>query len=131
MLAARLRVIYECAVYEAELEGGHALFRVGRTPEGVAPTETLAIVTAWNPADLRPERAVNERANASLAAAIEHGGFGYFPAVGRNSSRTHVEPSFAVVGISRTEALALGRRYAQAAVFFWDGAEASILSCRG
>ncbi len=129
MLATHLRVIYESAVYEAELEDGRVVFRIGHSAEGAAPPQTLAIVTAWNPADLRPERAVNERANESLAMAIEQEGFGYFPALGRDLARTHLEPSFAVAGISRARAIALGRRYAQAAIFFWDGSEASILSC--
>src|SRR5699024_4627256 len=129
MLPAELRLIYELAVYEAELEAGPVRFRVAADPEGFAPSVTLAIVTAWNPGELRPERAVNERANARLFAELEQGGRRAFPARGRDVRGRHVEPSFAVVGLSPREAVALGRRYAQAAVFYWDGHEASILSC--
>lgn len=129
MLPLELRRIYERAVYEAELDGRRVVFHFETVSEGEAPVETLAIITAWNPAELRPEQAVNERANARLATEIERGGRRAFPARGRNVSGTHVEPSFAVVNIDRREAVALGRRYAQAAVFYWDGREASIISC--
>jgi hypothetical protein len=131
MLSVELRLIYERAVYEAELEAGRVTFRIDGAPEGRAPAETLAIITAWNPADLRPMHAVNERANERLADAIERLGFAHRPALGRSVDGRHTEPSFAVAGISRTEAVALGRRYAQAAVFFWDGKRARILSCLG
>lgn len=131
MLSTEMRRIYERAVYEAELQTGRIRFRVARRPEGDAPAATVAIVTAWNPAELRPERAVNERANARLAADIEQHGRRAYRARGRSVDARHVEPSFAVVDVSPREALAWGRRYAQAAVFYWDGQEACILSCSG
>lgn len=131
MLPAELRLIYERAVYEAELEAGWVCFRVAHKPEGEVIAQTLAIITAWNPAELHPERAVNERANAQLAADIEQRGWRACRASGRSVDGSHAEPSFAVANISRVEALALGRRYAQAAVFYWDGIEAVILSCGG
>jgi hypothetical protein len=129
VLSGELRRIYERAVYEVDLEAGRVLFRIGHAPQGGSFATTLAIVTAWNPGDLRPSAPVNERANARLAAEIEGRGWRYFSALGRSTDAAHGEPSFAVADISRIEAIALGRRYAQAAVFYWDGREASILSC--
>ena len=129
MLSAELRLIYETAVYEAKFQSGVVRFRVAAAPEGRLAAQTLAIVTAWNAGELRPERAVNERANAKLAEELANMGKQVFPASGRDVAGMHVEPSFAVVDISREEAVRLGRRYAQAAVFFWDGYEAAILSC--
>ncbi len=128
-LAHTLREAYERAVYEAELRTGHVVFRIGRAPQGPAPDGTLAVVTAWNPAHERPGDPANRKANASLAAEIERRGLRHRPALGRSDDGAHVESSFAVAGISREQAVALGRRFNQAAVFFWDGAEASILSC--
>lgn len=122
---------YERAVYEAELETGHVIFRVGRTPQGQAPDSALAIVTAWNPAHERPGDPANRKANARLAAEIERRGFRHRPALGRSEDGAHVEPSFAVTDVTRAEAAILGRRFEQAAVFYWDGAEAQILSCAG
>ncbi|MDN5864468.1 MAG: DUF3293 domain-containing protein [Gammaproteobacteria bacterium] len=129
MLSTKLRLIYERAVYEAELEEGRVRFQVAQAPVGRAPSQALAIVTAWNPAELRPERAVNERANVRLAEEIERCGWRAYAARGGSGDGSHVEPSFAVANISRAEALALGRRYAQAAVFYWDGSDATILYC--
>lgn len=129
MLSVELRRIYERAVYEAELESGAVQFRVMAHSEGRLPEVSLAIVTAWNPGELRPERAVNERANAELAAELERAGRRFYNARGRDAVASHIEPSFAVIDISRAEAVRLGRRYAQAAVFFWDGHDAAILSC--
>jgi hypothetical protein len=129
MLSVELRGIYERAVYEAELDSGVVRFRVSAHSEGQLPEVSLAIVTAWNPGELRPERAVNERANAGLAEELVREGRRFFSARGRDESASHLEPSFAVIDITRAEAVSLGRRYAQAAVFFWDGREAAILSC--
>lgn len=124
-----LRETYERAVYEAELDTGHVIFRIGRPPQGPAPAGTLAIVTAWNPAHERPGDPANKKANACLAAEIERRGLRSRPALGRSEDGAHVEASFAVADIAREEAVALGRRFGQAAVFYWDGAEARILPC--
>lgn len=126
-----LKETYERAVYEAELETGHVAFRIGRPPQGRAPEGALAIVTAWNPAHERPGDPANRKANARLAAEIERRGLRCRPALGRSEDGAHVESSFAVADITGAEAAALGRRFGQAAVFYWDGAEAHILPCAG
>ncbi|MGH8226124.1 MAG: DUF3293 domain-containing protein [Gammaproteobacteria bacterium] len=128
-LSRVLREAYDCAVYEAELETGHVIFRIGRAPQGPAPDGTLAIITAWNPAHERPGDPANKKANVRLAAEIESRGWQHRPALGRSEDGAHVEASFAVADIAREEAVAIGRRLNQAAVFYWDGTEARILSC--
>ncbi|MGH8274855.1 MAG: DUF3293 domain-containing protein [Gammaproteobacteria bacterium] len=128
-LRRALREAYENAVYEADLADGTAVFRIGKAPEGAAPGEPLAILTAWNPAQDLPGGEANERANARLAAEIERHGFTHYPALGRSEDGSHAEASFAVPGISRASARALGSRFSQAAIFYWDGVEARVLSC--
>lgn len=128
-LACELLETYERAVYEADLAGGRVVFRPGRTPEGRAPKTPLAILTAWNPGHERPGLQANERANVRLAAEIRRRGFVRFPARGRSEVGTHMEPSFAVADISRREAIAIAREFHQAAIFYWDGERAWILSC--
>ena len=120
---------YENAVYEAELETSLVTFRVGRAPEGAFPRGPLAILTACNPGRARPGDHANREANKRLAAEIERCGYACRPAKGRSGDGVHVEPSFAIPGISGSAAIALAKRFDQVAVFYWDGAEANILFC--
>lgn len=124
-----LRDTYERAVYEADLEGAHVTFRIGRTPAGTAPPSSLAILTAWNPGYERPGEGINRKANERLAAEIDKRGYKRYPATGRTEDGLHDEPSFAVPDIAREEAAAIGRRFRQAAFFYWDGSSAGIFSC--
>lgn len=129
VLPEDLRGTYERAVYEAELDAGHVVFRIGQEPRGAAPPTSLAILTAWNPGHERPGEGFNRMANERLAAEIKKRGYACHPATGRTEDGMHDEPSFAVPGISIEEAAKLGRRFRQAAFFYWDGTSARILSC--
>lgn len=128
-LPQELREIYERAVYEAELDAGRVVFRIGSAPEGPAPQQPLAILTGWNPGYERPGDGFNRRANERLAAELEKRGYRYVPAHGRTEDDTHNEPSLAALGIPLEEAAELGRMFRQAAFFYWDRVTARILPC--
>ncbi|MGH8427242.1 MAG: DUF3293 domain-containing protein [Gammaproteobacteria bacterium] len=124
-----LHRLYENAVYEAELETGIVIFRVGHAPEGALPSGSFAILTACDPGRARPGDRANRVANKRLADEIERFGYAHRPANGRSEDGVHVEPSFAIPGIAEFAAVALAKRFNQTAVFYWDGAEACILYC--
>ncbi|HUO82790.1 MAG TPA: DUF3293 domain-containing protein [Gammaproteobacteria bacterium] len=93
-------------------------------------SESLAVVTAWNPGVSRPGRVANERANARLAEQLRSERRRWLPAVGRSADGEHREPSFAVLGISAEEARALAEQFGQAAAFHWDGRSGRLVWCR-
>jgi len=126
---SRLVRAYEQALYTAELPAGHVEFRMHARPTGPVPNGFLAIITAWNPGAKRPSEAENRNANDRLHAALRAGGRSFYPAGGRSADGTHVEPSFAVLGIDAATALALARQFDQAAILYWDGAAARLLWC--
>ncbi len=124
---ADLKAIYEDAVYEADLPTGCARFQVGQPPQGPAPVHSIAIITAWNPGRKRPSARANRDANRRLVAALEAAKLAYYPARGFSRTGHHEEPSFAVPALTAARALALGRAFSQSAVFYWDGATATLL----
>lgn len=123
-----LREIYERAVYEAELEGGKVVFRIGQEAQGAVPAEKLVILTGWNPGYERPGLGFNRQANERLASELQRRGHQYYPALGRTDDNSHDEPSIAVLGMFPEEAAELARMFRQAAFFYWDGAMARVMA---
>ncbi len=119
--------LYREAVYEVELPGGGAVFRIGEAVAG-APG-TFAVVTAWNPGRERPGREENEARNRALRAEIERRGWQWARAEGRSPDGTHREPSFAVFGAALEEVRTLARAFGQAAIVWFDGREAVLEWC--
>lgn len=135
-----LRAVYEAAIYEVHFPGRTVHFRVGDpAPE---PVEPFAIITAWNPGHERPSRAENDAANQRLEADLRAAGLRYLrslsfertpelptpegPNVPTPEELHHAEPGFAVFGIDIEAALALARRYRQAAILCCDGRRAEL-----
>jgi Protein of unknown function (DUF3293) len=122
----RLQEAYEAAIYEVWFEDGPRRFRVGDVlSDGCA--EPFAVITGYNPGGERPQDTVNEASNAMLEIELQGRGFRYTLANGHDEEWTHDEPSFAVFGIAPEQALAITRRFRQAAVFWWDGRRGSLL----
>lgn len=92
---------------------------------------TLHVVTAWNPGVDRPAREVNEDANVRLLADIQALGLSGIRALGRDPDSDHCEESWAVFGLSDTQAVDLGRRYGQVAVFRISESRQTVLACDG
>ncbi len=123
---------FEQALYEVELSSGNITFRVAAVPRGdLRPLHgrSVTVVTAYNPGQDRPSEVENQRANGRLLLEIATRGWEHYPALGYSRDRSHVEPSRAVLDLSEAEACALGQRYRQAAVFYWDGAAARLIWC--
>jgi hypothetical protein len=121
-----LESVYREAIFEVDFEGGREQFVVGTTGSLRPP---FFGITAYNAGFERPTLEENEAANRELVRMITELGVPFWPAVGRDRESTHVEPSFAVFGISEETAIALARRFRQAAVVHWDGERARMLWC--
>lgn len=139
-LPESLAKIYENSRYDILL----GVNRITLSTEGVVAGDVsllfeqpVAIITAWNPSSgsdrpilQSPEE--NEKAQKQLSQYLQNRGLEYYDAVGYAVDGSHSEPSFAVFQISRERAAAIGRRFGQAAVFYFDGRPSSkgeILPC--
>jgi len=78
---------------------------------------TLFVLTAYNPASVSLDHAVNERRNAALGDELSSAGLTAYPAIGRSPDGTWTEPGFALPGIDLAKAAGLGREHGQNAVF--------------
>jgi predicted nucleic acid-binding protein len=127
-LTPQLIEAYEQALYA--LDAGPVLRIGARSPEldrllAERGAATAAFVTAANPRGEQCAPEANARAMAALRAALEQpwlAGEGRDPA-----GRWSAEPSVLVLGISRAQAAALGRRLEQNAVVFVEGGGAPEL----
>lgn len=123
---------YARTLYEVRLPSGAVVLRVEARAIGDVGCllgRSVAVVTAYNPGLARPSEDENRRANGRLEREIEERRWEYYPALGYSPDRSHQEPSFAILDLSDDEARALGARYGQAAVFFWDGARGRLVWC--
>lgn len=84
-----------------------------------ARKETAAFITACNARGERRSDSDNQAAQVRLERALEEKPYGCYPGEGRDAEgRGLAEPSLLVVGISRADAEAFGRRFEQNAVVF-------------
>jgi hypothetical protein len=76
-----------------------------------------ALITAWNPASRQLSAGENANRQFELAAALNEGGHRYLPGegIGQNAAWPPEESLF-VIGISKRDARALGRRFGQFAI---------------
>lgn len=86
----------------------------------------FAIITAWNPKSELLSKKDNDRNNQHLAQDISHTCWCGIQ-VG-NKDFSWMEESFAVQ-VTAAEAIALGRKYQQNAIYFIEGEELFLLSC--
>ncbi len=103
---------FHCAILESEI-----------------PAAGFAIVTACNPGDrLQPEGA-NRQADDGLAAELDRRGWQRFRVIGASPDLRHQEPGWGAVTRSMAEAVALGRRWGQRAVFWVEGDALWLVDC--
>ncbi|MEL7292143.1 MAG: DUF3293 domain-containing protein [Pseudomonadota bacterium] len=86
----------------------------------------FAIITAWNPSSVRCSPAENDRNNQCLATDLVH--TDYSCVLVGNQNFTWAEESFAAP-ISLEQAVELGLKYAQNAIYYIDGEQLLLLSC--
>jgi hypothetical protein len=96
-----------------------------------ASVQSWCFITAYNPRSNPLSQIMNERRQEALREAIASRGLAVFEGEGIGDDGTWpAEPSFLVLGISRSDAMALGRQFDQAAIVVGDtGGPAELLFC--
>jgi hypothetical protein len=90
-----------------------AFGEVGRFPFE-APVH---IITAYNPAGVEIDAGSNRRFHDALCSAV--GTRQAFSTVGSARDGSMAEPGYAVLGLTLAEAIELGRRFGQRAIYRW------------
>ena len=101
-------------------------------PPGVFPAgleEPAFVLTACNPGSAPLGDAANRARQAELVAALAAAFCRWWQAVGWDLSSDHREDSVLVVGLTEDEAVALGRRFGQEALYGWTRRSWSVVSC--
>jgi len=96
----------------------------------VLPTP-FHVLTACNPFSEQLAESKNLERMDDLDSALTELRAIVFPAEGRSPAGDWVEPSYAVLGLSREECLELGERFGQHAVFEVTDEEVIVLGCAG
>lgn len=133
----RLTRAYEATSYRATCPEGEVVLRIGRCCELLdrllarAGSACWAFVSAANPGSIQLAPEENARRHAHLLAVLEEGGMAVFPGTGEpDHPGWPAEPSVLVLGIDRSAAMALGRRFGQNAIVFGRiGEPASLVWC--
>jgi Family of unknown function (DUF6308)/Protein of unknown function (DUF3293) len=90
---------------------------------------TLHVITAWNPPNVPRTENENNKANDLLRSEIESRGFEAINARGSDPSSPYFKESWAVVGLNEEEAILLGRKFEQAAIFRVTRNRQTVLGC--
>jgi hypothetical protein len=93
-------------------------------------SEPVPILTAWDPGEERPGRVVNRRLGAALESDLRPRARRLLFAVGVDPAAAHREEGVAALGLAVDDAVALGARYRQEAIFVWTPDAWSVVSCR-
>ena len=95
-------------------------------PSWAAEADCWAILTAWNPAGQPHPQAFNAAAQRELQMALR----GWPLIHGVNGEGEWIEASLIVPGLRLGEALALGRRFGQAALLWGCGSRTALVWCQ-
>ncbi|MEZ5344969.1 MAG: DUF3293 domain-containing protein [Pyrinomonadaceae bacterium] len=117
---------------EYYIDGFENPIRIGRGHVGVDELldryqcESWCFITAWNPMSVELDWEENQERNQRLKAELA--GFEIFEGEGRDPNGEWTpEQSFLVIGIVLDKAVALGKKYDQAAILFGEKGEAAEL----
>ena len=138
-LPTELLESYLATRYTAATPGGEVVIRIGRRhpevdallAEAIAAARggaaSWAYLTAWNPRSRRLSDAENRLRQAALIAKIGNR-HAYFEGEGIATDGIWREPSLLILGISRAEAVQLGRQFEQNAIVAGEhGGEAELV----
>lgn len=89
----------------------------------------IHIITAHNPAGQLVDAGANEAAHRALTAALA--GRPTAPTVGSAEDGSMAEPGFALLDSDEAEALRLGARFGQAAIYRWTAEALQIIDTDG
>jgi hypothetical protein len=119
-----------------EIQGPHGPFVAGphmalgrRDVPSPRDRDVFWIITAENPNGEPADDEDNATATEALRHELESHGWFVLDAVGGDLDWVHTERSFAVLGPTEEQAVALGRKYGQQAIFGWDHERWLLLSC--
>lgn len=137
MLATKLQDAFDKTRYVVMLPAAKTIIRAGKpVPPAIdkvladAGASSWAYVTAWNPGSVKQTADENNRRHVELQAAVTAGGWESFPGEGVGVSAWLAEKSLLIIGASREDGLALGRRFEQLAIVFGErGQPAELLEC--
>ena len=90
--------------------------------------KAFAIITAWNPMDRKTPAKENLLADEALRRSLELRHVPYFRALGCSPDLSHREPGWAAE-LTKKDALTLGRRYGQRAIWWVEGDDLQLLMC--
>ena len=88
----------------------------------------FAIITAWNPMDRPTSGAENVREDEALRRTLELKARPYFRATGCSPDLSHREPGWGVQ-MPKTDAIALGRRFGQRAIWWIENGQLTLIHC--
>lgn len=89
----------------------------------------IHVITACNPEGIYRSEEENRAATARLVGEMWVSGFAIARALGRSPSGDHSEVSVALSGLSRPEALRVGRRYGQIAIYEVTDDTVILMAC--
>ena len=93
----------------------------GSLDELIVPAASAAFLTAASPRSERRSEEENRRLTVALGQVLDAGGYRYLEGEGRDPRGAWpAEPSFLVLGIGRSEAVALARRFEQNALLWCE-----------
>lgn len=114
---------------------GEPVLRIHPAPTGKVGTWPLRftppvfVITAWDPGLDRLEVVINRERQRALEADLRQLTADLWPAVGFDPDSKHYEEGVAVSGLHEEDAIRLGSRYGQNAIFAWTPTTWMILSC--
>lgn len=91
--------------------------------------EEIHVITAYNPNGRVQSEDSNLRAHALLIAEVSARSLTFYEAEGGDAAWEHVELSLAVIGMSDSDAIHLGRLFNQEAIFKWTRSAWILLDC--
>ena len=97
-------------------------------PERFPWNHPVYVITGWNPGVVCSVE-TNNVANGELEAVLRASGHPVYSAEGCAIDGSWAEESYAVEGLAREEAIAIGRRFGQLAIFEVTAAGVDVIGC--
>ena len=92
-------------------------------------SETIHVLTAWNPGTERLVQEENDKANERLHQDLVDRGLSPCRAMGKDPNSDYFEDSWAVIGLSDQEARDIGASFNQVAVFRVADGKQTVIAC--
>jgi len=134
MFDPKLIEAYQSTAFVVDGPNGEITLRIGKMSQEIDNllsthgAARCAFITAWNPRSIQLESEENSRRHAQLIERICQLGFFFFPGRGIDQNKNWTqEESVLVIGIERSLALDLGRKYGQNAIVFKEITRATEL----